>query len=242
MFRYRELVGDRKFRCAKCGRLKRVKYVPVSDLCQRCAARKAAETKRSVPSIPIAIAKNLIVTEAVEWRLRKKAQSEIPPTKAEKLGDLVSKWSILVFWGSAYFVAHAIFAEFSWLFYCTLFGWACGGPLALMYAIDLLLAKPRKERARQISLRLTELAEERKRAIEEALMFYSSPEWILLRKQVIDKDGRVCAHCGKQIRDDIDLTVDHKLPRSRYPDLSLSIENLRVFCRTCNSRKGARDW
>jgi len=176
MFPYRELAGDRKFRCAECGRVKRVKYVPISNLCRRCAARKAAEKRRSVPNIPITLADNLVVTKAVERRLKKKAEGDMPPTRAEKLGDQISKWSILVFWASAYFVAHAIFPESSGLFWWVLLGWAFGGPLALMHAIDLLLAKPRKERAEQITVRVIDLAETRKRVIEEALRFYSSPE------------------------------------------------------------------
>jgi len=244
MFPYRELAGERKFRCTDCGRVKRVKYVPVSDLCRRCAARKVAEAKRSVPSIPMALAENLVVTKAVEKRLRKKAQSDIPPTRAEKLGDLISEWCILVFWASAYFVSHAIFPVYSGLFWWVLLVWAAGGPLAVMYAVDLLLAKPRKERTERIAVRLTELAEARKRVMEEAVRFYSSPEWIVIRKQVIEEEGRVCAECGKRIKNDIDITVDHKRPRSKYPDIALDRENLRVLCRTCNSKKGARlpDW
>ena len=240
MLSYRELAGDRKFRCTKCGRVKRVKYVPISNLCRCCAARKAAEKRRSVPNIPITLADNLVVTEAVERRLRKKAESDNPPTRAEKLGDQISKWSILVFWVSAYFVAHAIFPEYSGLFWLVLWGWAFGGPLALMYVIDLLLAKPRKERAEQITVRLIELAEARKTVIEEALRFYASPEWAAIRRQVIEEEGRTCAECRKRIKNDFDLTVDHKHPRSKYPDLELDRKNLRVLCRTCNSKKGTK--
>ena len=209
MFPYRELAGERKFRCTECGRVKRVKYVAVCNLCRRCAARKAAENRRN---IPITLANNLVVTEAVERRLRKKAKSDIPPTRAEKLGDQISEWCVLVFWASAYFVAHAIFPVYSGLFWWVLLGWAAGGPLAVMYAVDLLLAKPRKERAERIAVRLTELAEARKRVMEEAVRFYSSPEWIVIRKQVIEEEGRFCAECGKRIKNDIDITVDHKRP------------------------------
>lgn len=237
MFQYRELAGERKFRCDECGRIKRVKYVPVSNLCRSCAAQAAADKRRN---IPITLADNLIVTKAVEKRLRKRAQKDVPPIRAEKLSDQILLLCILVFWGSAYFVAHALFPVSSGFFLLVIAGWAFGIPLALMYAIDLLLAKPRKERAEQIGIRLTELAEARKIAIEEALRFYSSPEWIMIRKQVIEEEGRVCAECGKQIKNDIDITVDHKRPRSKYPDLALNRENLCVLCRTCNSKKGAR--
>ena len=73
---YRELAGDRKFRCAECGRVKRVKYVPTSNLCRRCAVRKATEKRRSIPNIPITLADNLVVTKAVERRLKKKAEGD----------------------------------------------------------------------------------------------------------------------------------------------------------------------
>jgi len=244
MFRYRELAGDRKFRCAECGRVKRVIYVPISNLCRRCAARKAGEKRRSISNIPITLADNLVVTEAVEKRLRKKAESDIPLSRAEKLGNQISKWSILVFWASAYFaylVARAMFPESLDKFLgVLLMGWAFFGPLVLIYIVDLLLNKPRKERAEQITVRLIELAEARKTVIEEAMRFYASPEWAAIRRQVIKEEGRTCEECRKRIKNDFDLTVDHKYPRSKYPDLELDRKNLRVLCRTCNSKKGTK--
>lgn len=69
---------------------------------------------------------------------------------------------------------------------------------------------------------------------------YSSPECAAIRRQVIEEEGRVCAECGKRINNDIDISVDHKLPRSKYPDLALDREGLCVLSRNCNSKKGAR--
>lgn len=243
MFQYRELAGDRTFRCTKCGRKKRVKYVPVSDLCRRCAAKEVAKTKWSASSIPIGLAENLVVTKEAERKLRRKADSDVPYSRAEKIGDQVSEWCFLAFCVSGYFIIRAFHVqENRGLILIPFFAWIIGGPLITWKIIDHILTKPRKERANRVAARLTELARERKKMIEEALRFYSSQEWILLRKQVIKRDGRICFLCGKKIKDDYDLTVDHKLPRSKHPDLALNIENLRVFCRTCNSRKGARDW
>ncbi len=37
-------------------------------------------------------------------------------------------------------------------------------------------------------------------------------------------------------------TIDHKLPRSQYPWLSLAFSNLWVICRACNEEKGERHW
>ncbi|MFQ6028109.1 MAG: HNH endonuclease [Dehalococcoidia bacterium] len=63
----------------------------------------------------------------------------------------------------------------------------------------------------------------------------------MLRERVIREEGSKCAKCRRWIRDKIDITVDHILPRSRYPELALQGDNLCVLCRSCNSRKGNRD-
>ena len=143
---------------------------------------------------------------------------------------------------TSYFVAKGFFTEWTGPFWLILLGWAFGGMLSTIYVVDLILAKPRKERAERIKVKIVELAEERKRKIEESEQFYSSPEWNIIRKQVIKKEGRVCAECGHPIRKYSDITVDHIKPRSKYPELSLKTENLRVLCRSCNSRKGDQEY
>ena len=47
---------------------------------------------------------------------------------------------------------------------------------------------------------------------------------------------------GIAFRKDSDITVDHIKPRSKYPELALEIENLRVLCRSCNSKKGGKEF
>jgi len=37
-------------------------------------------------------------------------------------------------------------------------------------------------------------------------------------------------------------TIDHKLPRSQYPWLSMKFKNLWVMCQTCNQEKGEMHW
>lgn len=55
-----------------------------------------------------------------------------------------------------------------------------------------------------------------------------------VRATVFDRDGHQCVECSATD----DLTLDHIYPWSLGgPD---TVENLRVLCRTCNSRKGAR--
>jgi hypothetical protein len=55
-----------------------------------------------------------------------------------------------------------------------------------------------------------------------------------VRQAVFDRDGYACLLCGATD----DLTLDHIRPWSLGgPD---TVRNLRVLCRPCNSRKGAR--
>ena len=55
-----------------------------------------------------------------------------------------------------------------------------------------------------------------------------------LRKLVVERDGAFCATCGSETS----LTIDHIVPVIRGGTDAL--ENLRVLCQSCNSRKGAR--
>jgi hypothetical protein len=55
-----------------------------------------------------------------------------------------------------------------------------------------------------------------------------------IRSAVMERDGYQCLECGATD----DLTLDHIYPWSLGgPD---TLENLRVLCRSCNCRKGAR--
>ncbi|MFC2044153.1 HNH endonuclease [Chloroflexota bacterium] len=239
----RPLVEGQTFRCSNCGRKKRVKYIPTSNLCRSCAAKK----RRTVPNVPVSIADNLVVTTVVEKRLRKTADSDIPKSQAEIIGDWLHRWGFIFFWVSGYFVARAIsdavfpLEEFTALFWLVIFAWFIGLPYIMMVIIDRILTEPRREREERKKSRIAELAEERKRRIEEEQLFYSSPEWVKMRELVIKKEGRVCAQCHKRISNNIDVTVDHILPRSKYLDLALKRENLRVLCRQCNSAKGDKE-
>ena len=64
--------------------------------------------------------------------------------------------------------------------------------------------------------------------------FYQTSDWREIRRAVMERDGEVCRLCGSRG----DLTVDHILPRSLYPDRALDPENLQVICRSCNAAKG----
>ncbi|MBI4199199.1 MAG: HNH endonuclease [Chloroflexi bacterium] len=170
------------------------------------------------------------------------AEQEIPRSQVLKIGEIFDGVFSIGMWISAPFVTRSLFDDFTgpmWLF---VLGWTLLTPYAVMLATDRILAKPRRERKERIVAKIIDLAQDRKERLEERERFYSSPEWLALRAQVIEEDGQVCADCGKKIRGDNDLTVDHKQPRSRSPELALRRENLRVLCRRCNSRKGATEW
>ena len=65
-------------------------------------------------------------------------------------------------------------------------------------------------------------------------IFYRSRKWRFLRWKVLAKYGRKCMDCDAV---DVELHVDHIKPRSKFPQLSLKIENLQVLCRDCNMAK-----
>ena len=169
------------------------------------------------PSNPtVKLADNLVVTKEVEKRLSNKVKSEAPI-----IGALVFIWVLTFF----------IISRFS------ISQWSLLGVLiALVVTILLLYIRQANMKTRTI-----QLARERKERLDEAKRFYSSPEWNLIREQVIKEKGRVCSECKKYIRNNKDVTVDHIRPRSKYPDLALEKQNLRVLCRRCNSSKGDKD-
>ena len=75
--------------------------------------------------------------------------------------------------------------------------------------------------------------------------FYTSREWRSLRMKVLILQGRRCCVCGKSPKDGIILHVDHIKPRSKYPELALTENNLQVLCEDCNLGKSnnyEEDW
>jgi hypothetical protein len=141
--------------------------------------------------------------------------------------------------------------------------------IAIVGCFLLLIMQARLDAPRQALIKeLTDkiLRSELKRIETEQLeytAFSISPEWREIRAAVIRRDGRICKHCrshpktylcalvlwafrgfgmssSMRIRNLYDVTVDHILLRSRYPELALDINNLQVLCRRCNSSKGAK--
>jgi len=51
-----------------------------------------------------------------------------------------------------------------------------------------------------------------------------------------------CPICGDKFSEFNGRTIDHKLPRSQYPWLSMDFRNFWVICRDCNKEKGEMHW
>lgn len=81
----------------------------------------------------------------------------------------------------------------------------------------------------------------RKKRGKPAGDFYASREWASVRyAALLRADGR-CACCGASRNDGAILHVDHVKPRSKFPELALSLDNLQVLCNLCNMAKSNID-
>jgi hypothetical protein len=190
----------------------------------------------------VRLSENLTVTNYVEKRLRKAANLEVPKTPGYYRADIACLATVALVWGLGFAYALSGLPKpdssgikwiigLAWFFF----------PSLLVPLLEGMLSGPKKEWERQVQVRVLEQADARALRIQERESFYSSPEWQLLRDRVIKEEGRRCKECGRLVKKDADLTVDHILPRSRYPGLALRRDNLRVLCRSCNSAKGDRD-
>lgn len=68
--------------------------------------------------------------------------------------------------------------------------------------------------------------------------FYESREWQEVRYFILKRDGRTCVLCRTTTGE---LHVDHIIPRSKAPHLSLDPSNLQVLCKSCNLGKSNND-
>lgn len=62
------------------------------------------------------------------------------------------------------------------------------------------------------------------------------------KKWVRDNSDWTCPICEENYLERGEKTIDHKLPRSQYPWLSLDFKNLWVICDMCNQEKGEMHW
>jgi 5-methylcytosine-specific restriction endonuclease McrA len=72
--------------------------------------------------------------------------------------------------------------------------------------------------------------------------FYKTQKWRQLRYQILRENVLSCALCRSV---EGPFHVDHIKPRSKYPELALSKNNLQILCESCNvgkSNKYIDDW
>jgi uncharacterized protein (DUF983 family) len=223
--------------CPKCGWTGRDWAFKYRNLCKKChkqwRKQKAEDRRRfheATPTRLLQVGDDLIVTEAVHNRLWRRAKRTVGRTPAYWLARIIP-FTVLI--GTMYVIDivkenpgsdPAVFAiMFAGLFltgasyYIFAFAWEG-----------------------KVARKTTQLANLRQQDLEEQQRFYNSPEWRLLREQVLSERGRRCEKCRRAIRYDFDLTVDHIKPRSKFPEVALDKSNLQVLCRRCNSVKGAR--
>lgn len=84
-----------------------------------------------------------------------------------------------------------------------------------------------------------------KSVTDQAKDFLSSRAWKEKRYQALTQYGNKCMACGVKPEDGAVLHVDHIIPRSSRPDLSLELSNLQILCADCNwgkLNKDKTDW
>ena len=207
------------------------------NYCSKCYEKwkkqQRAERKKMRTNENINITDDIIVTENVKKRLHKKANTAIPFSKKFKIFDK------LFYIGGPISVALSIYAltseaSYSWIF-------LIAGAILMIISIhgfDHITTQEAINRNAVVDNELIELAKIRKKQIEEAKRFYASPEWQHLRQKIINSHKNICKNCGKTITEKNDITIDHILPRSKFPENELEMSNMQILCRSCNSSKG----
>ena len=89
---------------------------------------------------------------------------------------------------------------------------------------------------KSISNKKSNAAKQRSEKQKDSQKFFRSREWRQLRYDALKLHGRKCQCCGATPETTV-LHVDHIKPRSKYPELQLSIDNLQVLCEDCNFGK-----
>lgn len=75
-----------------------------------------------------------------------------------------------------------------------------------------------------------------KKPRKKKLSLINTEEWKLFRKEVLIIYGSACMKCGCTKGPP---HVDHIKPKSIFPELTFSVNNLQVLCKSCNFKKGS---
>jgi len=222
--------------CGYEGRDKSFRYVRYCSKCyKKWKKERAVERKKMKPlNENIEVLEGFIVTRNVRKRLSEIAERNIPHSR---LYIFLIKYEILFAFIPV--LLNLILALLGARVPGILWGISCFFFIVILSITEKMIRSEVTKRGPKVKLCLEQLVRERKKRIDETLVFYGSPEWRLIRKDIIHEQGDICQECNNIIKEDYDLTVDHIKPRSKYPKLALEKTNLRVLCRSCNSRKGS---
>lgn len=73
-------------------------------------------------------------------------------------------------------------------------------------------------------------------------IFYESKEWNNLCSDFLRYNKNVCCKCGETKNHNRNLIVEHIKPRNKFPELSLEISNLEIYCKKCLEEKMEVDY
>ena len=171
----------------------------------------------------------------VEADARETAKSSVPTTPRDQVASLIPP--VL----SAGYLATAVIAMIGLAMGSLFLG--VGLPV-IVFIVSILLAglvqkleEPREAAVRELAdKKLREKLAQIDAEQFEYRRFYQTSDWQEIRDAVMERDGKACRLCGRRE----DLTVDHILPKSLYPERALDAENLQVLCRSWNGAKGPR--
>lgn len=70
--------------------------------------------------------------------------------------------------------------------------------------------------------------------------FYKKAVWLRLRQQALERDHHLCQECLKNKRFTPATEVHHIKPAEEYPELALTLENLKSLCWACHEKTKIR--
>lgn len=232
-----------KYTCRECGKTKRGNYFISETLCKKCASRRRTPIYNPIVEIKTKDSdKPIKITQATKTRLTNQAERETPAGTIDFIFKSSPIWMLIVFW------LIGINTDFPpsiremknspslllFLYSMFLICWYSILPISIGFGLKYI--SPRETTIRK---KVHDLAKKREAEIEEAKIFYSSPEWKTLRNRIIKEKPHICNKCKEKITSKEDLTTDHIKPRSKFRELALDASNLQILCRSCNSSKGA---
>lgn len=100
---------------------------------------------------------------------------------------------------------------------------------------------PKKKNRKRIAKKKEIVQKQRYVASKAKGDFYDSREWKEVRYRALKLYSAKCVVCNRDRSDGLKLHVDHIIPRSKAPHLSLEITNLQIMCEDCNLGKGNKD-